>query len=757
MSYYTPYTTNCAILNPLYDTDTDHWMKFTAPKYMGTCFYNLAGNYWGTENTNLINRMIQDGDDHPGLLEDIVEKPILTLDDDLSDIYPFVTSIWLTDSGGNVVDDTAPGVEYTVHVTFNRDMDQTLDPMITYGPADPYTDYSVSGRWVDARTWEGTTTISMAATAGTMYFRAKGGRAADDTWLVCGTDQLRFAFDVSVTEVEALNLSANGGVNSVELSWWQSDYATLAGYDIYRSTKADSGFTKLNTTVITGDSYTDRDVAPGVTYYYYFVILDTDGNTLAQSNTASATPKDNVAPVVTHTAVTTATAGAAISLSAKVTDNIGVDHVSVFYRTAGSNGDFTERRLDASAVVTNGYTGIIPADAVTAAGVEYYLVAYDGSGNTASSGTAEIPFTVTVDTTPKLYGVNNPNFTAGTTVTLSGANLTENMTVSIGDTPATNVQFIDATQITFTAPALKPGSYTLSVTDGTTTVALASAVIYQDSDSYIMLKPGLEVTSGFDLEVPLYIGSQATVESFYLEVEISSTLFDTSKITVSDNCTSSYTNGVLYITKVSTDAIDIDDPVATITLKPKAVSEDTVAQLNITTGRINGADANSVQGSAVTIYPNFNLTATVSYYNGGAAVSGVTVSGGAQSGSTDENGQVILSGITNPSVTVSANRTDNAVSSAITAHDAALVLQYLVKMITLTDNQLLAGDLNGDGKVNETDALIIMKMVVGKMKGQTWTFSPASASMNLSNSVTNVRFTAILKGDVDGSWKEAAQ
>ena len=86
-------------------------------------------------------------------------------------------------------------------------------------------------------------------------------------------------------------LQASGGANKVELSWAQNDYETLAGYNLYRSTNADSGFTKVNDTIITGTEYVDTDVQPGVTYYYYFKVVNTEGTEESNvSNTASAAP-----------------------------------------------------------------------------------------------------------------------------------------------------------------------------------------------------------------------------------------------------------------------------------------------------------------------------------------------------------------------------------------------------------------------------------------------------------------------------------
>lgn len=756
--YYPSYTTNCAILNTVLDTNPDHWTHFTAPSYTSDAYYKLSGNYWGTENAMLINKMIMDDDDFTGTLADIVETPILTLEDDLSAIYPFVTRIWLTDSDGHEVDQLNPGVSYTLHVTFNRDMDQTVDPMITYGPAEPYTDFQVSGGWVSAREWQGTVKPSPVGTAGTQIFRAKGGRATDDHWLVCGTDLLRFDFQVETASVQSMQLNAQGGADKVELNWWQNDYETLAGYNLYRSTSETGSYTRINSSILTGQSYTDTDVQPGATYYYYFKAVDTDGNELGQSNTASASPWDNIVPTLTHTAVTSAKAGQAITVSATATDNIAVASVKAFYRVTGTDV-WKTLELTESPATANLYIGVIPAEDVTAAGLEYYVEARDRDGNVAASGSAEHPVAVTVDTAPVLYGVNKTYVSAGDTVTLTGANLTEDMTLSLG-TQELAFTFIDSTQVSFTAPAMAAGSYALKVTTtDAQTFELKNALIYTDASSYLQLGSGVEIVSGSTGRIPLYVGAAGDVTSFYAELKIPTSYVQSVNVTAAEGTsgvvpTTNYQSGVLKITVASADNIKPESgPLVYVELTPKAVSAETAVNVELTAGRVNGADAKTLQGCTLKLLPNFTLTANVGYYKGTAKVSGVTVIAGGVTGTTDGSGQAVLTAITRPDVTVTVARKDNAISGAINAHDAALVLQHVVGLTTLDSQQMIAADLDGDGNVTEADAVVILQMVVRRIETETWAFVPASKAVNFgSGGTATVTFTAILLGDVDGSW-----
>jgi len=66
---------------------------------------------------------------------------------------------------------------------------------------------------------------------------------------------------------------------SVTLTWGASSDAngtSVAGYNVYRSTTPNGPYTKLNSSLITNNQYTDSTVQSG-TYYYVVKSVDTDG------------------------------------------------------------------------------------------------------------------------------------------------------------------------------------------------------------------------------------------------------------------------------------------------------------------------------------------------------------------------------------------------------------------------------------------------------------------------------------------------
>lgn len=205
---------NNAILNRLTCTDTSQWMKVIA----GTNnkkLYMATDNYWGTKDENLIQKQVVDFDTNVQY-GDIITSPYLN--EPSEETYPCVSDIYITDKNGDKVDTVGNGA-YDVHVLFNRDMDKNTEPMVSYGPDDPYTDYTLKGQWNSSREWVGKMPIKVLINQGHQYFRVKDAVAADDHWLTTGTDWGRFEFDVTASGAEALTLQSEGRVGSIYLNW----------------------------------------------------------------------------------------------------------------------------------------------------------------------------------------------------------------------------------------------------------------------------------------------------------------------------------------------------------------------------------------------------------------------------------------------------------------------------------------------------------------------------------------------------------
>jgi Transmembrane protein 131-like N-terminal len=75
--------------------------------------------------------------------------------------------------------------------------------------------------------------------------------------------------------------------HSVALTWIAST-SIVSGYNVYRSTVTGTGYTKLNSSLVSGLAYTDSNVQNGTTYFYVTTAVDSGGNESTYSNEAQA-------------------------------------------------------------------------------------------------------------------------------------------------------------------------------------------------------------------------------------------------------------------------------------------------------------------------------------------------------------------------------------------------------------------------------------------------------------------------------------
>jgi hypothetical protein len=143
-------------------------------------------------------------------------------------------------------------------------------------------------------------------------------------------------------------------------------------------------------------------------------------------------------------------------------------------------------------------------------------------------------------------------------------------------------------------------------------------------------------------------------------------------------------------------------------------------------------------------------------------VSGVLLSAtGTTSTSANSNaaGAYTLNGlISGGNYTVTPSKTGEV--KGINSLDATRIQQYLVGLITLTPNQLIAADTDGNGTVNSLDATRIQQRLVGiqssNIIGQ-WKFVPANRQYNsVSSNLLGENYEAILVGEVSGNWATAS-
>lgn len=183
--------------------------------------------------------------------------------------------------------------------------------------------------------------------------------------------------------------------------------------------------------------------------------------------------------------------------------------------------------------------------------------------------------------------------------------------------------------------------------------------------------------------------------------------------------------------------------------------------------RFNESDpCTTVSNGDITIAANNQISGTVSYgivgTQGLKRVVGVnlTTTAGSPSSTTqtDINGSYLLTGLANGAYTVAGTKTGDV--NGITSFDATLVLRFVAAGGgTLTSNQQIAADTNGNNSITSFDATQVLRFVAAggptAQTGQTgnWKLNPSSRNYaSLTTSISSEDYDAMLVGEVNGNW-----
>lgn len=763
-----PNSKNNAYLNQWWDANPDHWLKIDAGKADSSRFYDatldLSGNYWGTTNTNLIGYSIVDYTDDFNKAKGKF-TPLLEVAPESA--YPFVADVKLLDGDSAERADLRFNAEAMVwQVSFNRDMDMAVQPNVSFGPDYPYTDFSVEGDWIDARTWQGNVNISPVASDGYQYVRVQGAVAADDAWLVTGNDYARYRFEVITSGTESLNLQASGGDGYVELMWSQDDFDLLHGFNLYRSTSVDSGFTRIHQTLIANDvrTFRDENVQPGVAYYYYFKVMTEAGESEA-SNTSSAIPTDTVKPVISHSQISTSAYGANLLVQANVTDNIGVETVTLFYRL---KGDTEYIALEMTLSTGSEYRASIPGADMVSPGVEYYIVASDGS-STTYSGRADTPKSIVVDDAPvitnlsPITGADN----GGTLITVVGANFKDGVTLSLGGAACTPVEFISVSQVKCTTAAHYPELVSITATNPDAKQGQKIKAFTYMGDNVAVGLANVQGATGQVIEVPLNISGANGLAAYETTINFDATLLQLSAVRKGNLIpgwnisTHQPSTGVLNIAAASasskTSGAGELAVLEFVVLANQEVSSNiTIASLSLND---NAITATTFSGQ-FTYFSGFDIEGNVNYWGPAQNVVSAQVKLNNQDAviSSIDDGTYKISGVLAGANTVKLSKDDQA--EGITAYDASLILMHASGKSLLSATAQLAADANNNGSVTALDAFEVLNYVAGLSELpfnnnlSKWQFTPESHDFaDLQINQANVNFSAILTGDVSGNWQ----
>jgi hypothetical protein len=190
-------------------------------------------------------------------------------------------------------------------VYFNRAMDTSVNPQVSYGVIQPYNQTIMDdGSWSeDGKIYTVIHDINIGAADGINRIRVQDARDLDYFEIV--PYDKRFNFLLQSAGSASAGWYATAGLGNIALTWEAPSAEEIddaLGYNMYRyqvdADGVESDPVKLNETLIvedtddstTGVYYTDFDVVEGETYFYKYNILRTSFETTDFSSVVSSTP-----------------------------------------------------------------------------------------------------------------------------------------------------------------------------------------------------------------------------------------------------------------------------------------------------------------------------------------------------------------------------------------------------------------------------------------------------------------------------------
>lgn len=186
-------------------------------------------------------------------------------------------------------------------VYFNRPMNVAKAPTVAFGVREPYTQNGVNeeGSWsADSTIYTVYKTITGKTSSdgvNTIYVND----AEDDEYFPCPREDMRFHINIQAAGSLSTGFMGEAGLGSVNLTWdnTENNFEDFLGYNVYRYTMLNdstkSQEVKINEYTLDDatTAYTDYEVKPGETYYYYYKVISTDLKETDPSNIVAVTPK----------------------------------------------------------------------------------------------------------------------------------------------------------------------------------------------------------------------------------------------------------------------------------------------------------------------------------------------------------------------------------------------------------------------------------------------------------------------------------
>jgi subtilisin family serine protease len=259
----------------------------------GFSIWHLGPNYLGTTDSASVERLIYDYFEGPWL-DMVVGDSALAVPSREAHGAVWKVEVNGVDPQDAHLDPIGAG-RARFDVYFNRPMDTSSIPLVTFGAREPFTQNTVkhAAAWsLDSTVWSGTYDVGVETGDGMNTVRVAGAR--DNEHFEAPTESTRFRFAIQAAGSASNEFSATAGVGKVRLEWPGAPTDDALGYNVYRATAlTDSTFTDpamVNSTLVVDTTYTDFAVTPNTTYLYTYRIVGTDMAESDPSKSVVATP-----------------------------------------------------------------------------------------------------------------------------------------------------------------------------------------------------------------------------------------------------------------------------------------------------------------------------------------------------------------------------------------------------------------------------------------------------------------------------------
>ena len=281
------------------------WLLYVSSGYYGTSFPILS--YLGSSDEDIVRTKVTDLLSDGGSVNLLDLEQIATVPDELAHGIVWKVVVNGYDAQDEYASLDALGVgTHEFKVYFNREMDTTVDPLITFGVTIPYNQNVIpeEGTWsADGKIYTVNHDINIGAADGINRIRVQDAQDLD--YFKIPVEDTRFNFVLQSAGSASSGFSAAGGLGKIDLEWVApsaDELDDVLGYNMYRyqidADGVESDPEKLNEALIiedtdastTGVYFSDYDVVEGETYFYKYKILRTSFEETDYSNTVSSSP-----------------------------------------------------------------------------------------------------------------------------------------------------------------------------------------------------------------------------------------------------------------------------------------------------------------------------------------------------------------------------------------------------------------------------------------------------------------------------------